>query len=72
MLNQGWQNAFTASVLAVIVLFVIPRACGGEADRDAAESAECFVLWDGQEYAIDCSAEETKENEADDFDPAEL
>ncbi|MCY6381040.1 hypothetical protein [Hoeflea prorocentri] len=72
MLNQGWQNAFTASVLAFIVLFVIPKACGGEADRDVAESAECFVLWDGREYAIDCAVEETEENEADDFESEDL
>ena len=70
MLNQGWQNALTASLLAFLVFVVIPKACGGEVDEEAAESAECFVIWDGREYAIDCAAEEVAEDEGDGTDPA--
>ncbi len=72
MLNQGWQNAFTASMLALLIFVVIPKACGGEVDEDLAETAECFILWDGREYAIDCSADEAAQNEDDGTDPAEL
>ncbi|MEM6464355.1 MAG: hypothetical protein AAF724_20830 [Pseudomonadota bacterium] len=70
MLNQGWQNALTASLLAFVIFVVVPRACGGDVEEDVAESAECFVLWDGTEYAIDCSADEAAENEDDVTDPA--
>ena len=70
MLNQGWQNALTASLLAFLVFVVIPKACGGDVDEDAAETAECFILWDGREYAIDCSAEEATDEDDDGTDPA--
>lgn len=66
MLNLGWQNALTASLLAFVVFVVVPKACGGDVDEDAAESAECFIVWDGREYAIDCTAAEAaEENKAE-------
>lgn len=66
MLNLGWQNALTASLLAFAVFVVVPKTCGGEVDEETAESAECFIIWDGREYAIDCTtAEAAEENQAE-------
>ncbi len=54
MLNQGWQNAFTASVLALIIFVVIPKACGGQVEEEAAADTECFIILDGIQYAVEC------------------
>lgn len=74
MLNQGWQNAFTASLLAFLILVVIPKACGNRqvADEEVVEATECYILWDGREYVVDCSTDEAALEERDDeFESAE-
>lgn len=58
MLNAGWQNAFTASVLALLIMVVIPKACGGEVEEEAAAETQCFIQWDGREYGVDCEENE--------------
>lgn len=54
MLNQGWQNAFTASVLALIIMVIIPNACGGEVEQEAAADTEYYIILDGFQYEAEC------------------
>jgi len=58
VLNTGWQYAFTASVLVLLIMGVIRKACGGEVEEEAAAETECFIQWDGREYGVDCEENE--------------
>lgn len=35
-------------------MVVLPKACGGEVEEEAAAETECFIQWDGREYGVDC------------------
>ncbi|GKX32476.1 MAG: hypothetical protein MnENMB40S_00940 [Rhizobiaceae bacterium MnEN-MB40S] len=59
MLGSGFQQATIAAFLAFLVFVVLPKACGGEPDQEAAETETCEIHWTGRGYEIQC--EETEE-----------
>lgn len=54
MLGSGFQQAFIAAFLAFLVFVVVPKACGGEVDEEAAETESCQIVWTGRAYEIQC------------------